>query len=69
MQRYDCHKPVFPHKMYFGEYYSIVRKYSIVVYKIYGVGERSFHPNFTFPCAIVLSSSSGEKASLMVKNL
>jgi hypothetical protein len=55
--------------MYFGEYYSIVRKYSIVVYKIYGVGERSFHPNFTFPCAIVLSSSSGEKASLMVKNL
>lgn len=44
MQRYDCHKYIFPHKMYFGEYYSIVRKYPIVVYKICGEGERSFHP-------------------------
>ena len=30
--------------MYFGEYYSIVRKYPIVVYKICDVGEKSFHP-------------------------
>lgn len=44
MQRYDCCKSIFPHKMYFGEHYSIVRKYPIVVYKICGVGERQFHP-------------------------
>jgi hypothetical protein len=44
MQRYDCHKSIFPHTMYFGECYSIVRKYPVVVYKIYGVGERSVHP-------------------------
>jgi len=31
MQRHDCCKSIFPHKMYFGEYYSIVRKYPIVV--------------------------------------
>jgi len=44
MQRYDCPKSIFPDKMYFHEYYSIVRKYPIVMYKICGVGERSFHP-------------------------
>ena len=44
MQRYDCHKSIFLHTMYFGEYYSIVRKYPVVVYTICGVGERSVHP-------------------------
>ena len=64
MQRYDCRKSIFPHKMYFGEYYSIVRKYPIVVWL-----KGHFIPNFTFSYATVLRSSSGEKASLMVKNL
>jgi len=50
--------------MYFGEYYSIVRKYPIVVWL-----KGHFIPNFTFSYATVLRSSSGEKASLMVKNL
>jgi hypothetical protein len=66
MQRYYCHRSIFPHKIYFGEYYSIVRKYPVVVWV-----EGHFIQNFTFQYAIILSksvlrSSSGEKASLML---
>jgi len=55
--------------MYFGEYYRILRKILLWCIKYVVWVKGHFIPNFTFPYAIVLRSSSGEMASLMIKNL